>query len=133
MKIAVPLAEDGTFSLHFGGSSKVALFEVDPSERKILGEAEITPPALEPCGWAHWLAAEKVNVVLAGGMGRGAQMRMAELGIQVQAGMPAAEPRDLVQAWLNGTATAGDNLCEGGHHGQAHEGHNGSHGCSCSH
>lgn len=133
MKIAVPLADDGSFSLHYGGASKVALFEVDQPGRRILHVAEVQPPEPEPCGWAGWLAHEQVNVILAGGMGRGAQMRMAELGILVQAGMPAAEPRALVQAWLNGAAAAGDNLCEGGHHGRDHEGHHGSHGCSCSH
>ncbi len=140
MNIAVPLADDGTFSLHYGGSAKVGLYQVDPAKRTILSATEIVPPAAEPCEWAAWLGNQKVNAILVSGMGRGAQMRMAELGIKVVAGLPAAEPRALVQAWIDGRIEAGPNACEGhgGHHGHgAHEGgehhHHHDGNCHCSH
>lgn len=130
MKIALPLADDGSFSLHFGGSSKVAIFEVDPTARSIGAAAEVVPPEPEPCGWADWLASQKVKVLLAGGMGRGAQVRLAERGIEVVVGVPPGEPHDLVRAWLENRLQAGPNSCEGGHHGH-HHGHHGSHACEC--
>lgn len=137
MKIALPLADDCSFSLHYGGSAKVGLYEVDAAARTILRATEAVPPDAEPCGWAAWLGSEKVNVILVGGMGRGAQMRMAEHGIEVIPGLPAAEPRVLVQAWLDGRISAGANACEGGHHGHGEhhyhhgeQGHDG-HECHC--
>jgi len=138
MNIAIPLAEDGSFSLHYGGSAKVGLYQVDPSKRTILSATEIVPPAAEPCEWAAWLGTQKINIILVGGMGRGAQVRMTELGIAVIAGLPTAEPRDLVQAWLDGRIAAGTNACEGGHHGHEHHHEHGEHlsdghACHCSH
>ena len=138
MNIAIPLADDSSFSLHYGGSAKVGIFEVDPAKRAILNSTEIVPPSAEPCEWAAWFGTQKINAILVGGMGRGAQMRMAELGIQVVAGLPPAEPRDLVQAWLDGRLTGGPNSCEGhgGHHGHEHNQANHHHSdgrCNCSH
>ena len=132
MKIALPLVDDGSFSLHFGGSSKVALFEVDPASRTILSVQEVVPPEAEPCEWGSWLAAQKVELVLAGGMGRGAQKSLTDLGLTVVAGMPEAEPRALVQAWLEQRASAGRNGCEGGHRGDCGHGEHGGHHCHCS-
>jgi len=132
MNIAIPLADDGSFSLHYGGSAKVGLYEVDPGKRVILRAAEIIPPAAEPCEWAAWLGTQQVSAILVGGMGRGAQMRMAELGIEVVAGLPPAEPRALVQAWLDGRLTGGPNACEGHHDHHAGHPHGDGH-CNCSH
>lgn len=134
MNIALPLADDGTFSLHYGGSAKVGLYEVDLAAKKILRATCATPPAPEPCEWAPWLETQKVRVILVGGMGRGAQVCMAEHGIDVVPGLPAAEPRDLVQAWLDDRLIAGPNACNGGHSEHGHHAH-GEHGhpCHCSH
>jgi predicted Fe-Mo cluster-binding NifX family protein len=73
-----------------------------------------------------------VSAILVGGMGRGAQMRMAELGIEVVAGLPLAEPRALVQAWLDGQLTGGPNACEGHQDHHADHPHGDGH-CNCSH
>jgi len=136
MKIALPLAEDGSFSQHYGGSAKIGLYEIDPASRTILSATELTPPAAEPCEWAPWLGTQAINTLLVGGMGRGAQLRMAELGIEVVTGMPPDEPRAIVQAWIEGRLTAGANACEGGHHNHEHGHHAHEHGdehCPCSH
>lgn len=135
MKIALPLADDGSFSLHYGGSARIGLYEIDPSTRTILRSSELAPPAAEPCEWAGWLATLDIKALLVGGMGRGAQVRINQLGIEVVAGLPPAEPDDLVQAWIDGRISAGPNACEGhgGHHGNdAHGGHHDG-PCHCSH
>jgi len=124
MIIAVPLTESDGFSLHFGAAAKAGLFEVDSARRTILRAVSIFPPVAEPCGWADWLAAQKVGVVLAGGMGRGAQQRMDAVGIQVVVGVPPATPQAIVQAWLDGNLVPAINACEGGHHGDG-----AGHGC----
>ncbi|MFA5263826.1 MAG: NifB/NifX family molybdenum-iron cluster-binding protein [Opitutaceae bacterium] len=140
MIIALPLTENNEFSSHFGASAKAGLFEVDPAVRDIVRVTVVMPPEPEPCGWPDWLGALGVKLFLAGGMGRGAQQRMAGAGIKVIVGVPAAHPRDLVQAWLDGKLALGDNTCEGGHHGDGHphdcDQHNDHHhagGCNCSH
>lgn len=110
----------------------MAVYEVDPAARAIASVAELTPPEAEPCEWGPWLASQKIDLFLAGGMGRGAQTRLTELGVQVVAGMPEAEPRALVLAWLNGRSEGGQNPCEGGHHGGCGHHEGGSHHCHCS-
>jgi predicted Fe-Mo cluster-binding NifX family protein len=140
MIIALPLTENDEFSLHFGGSAKVGLFEVDPARRMISRTTAVVPPEPEPCGWADWLGAQGVTLFLAGGMGGGARQRMAAAGIEVLVGMPAADPAALIQAWLDGKLVAGANACEGegSHHGHGHghhhhDDHNPAGGCGCAH
>jgi predicted Fe-Mo cluster-binding NifX family protein len=140
MIIALPLTENDAFSPHFGAAAKAALFEVDPAARTVLRTATVVPPDPEPCGWADWLGAQGVTRFLAGGMGRGAQQRMAAAGIVVTVGVAPAAPQELVQAFLAGSLAAGANACEGGHHGHGghghhehphHGGHDHEHGHSC--
>jgi predicted Fe-Mo cluster-binding NifX family protein len=134
MIIGLPITENNEFSPHFGGAAKARLYTVDREQRSILREETVSPPDPEPCGWADWLGTQGVTAFLAGGMGMGAQHRMAAAGILVTVGVPSAPPRDLVQAWLNGALAAGANACEGGHHGHGHHHHHGEHdadGHSC--
>lgn len=123
MIIALPLTENGEFSPHYGQSSRMALFEVDREGRRILRETRVTPPEPEPCGWADWLAEQGVDLLLAGGLGRGAQHRLAAAGIPVLAGVAAGSPRELALAWLEDRLTPGPNACDGHeHHGdEPHE------------
>lgn len=118
MIIALPLTANDAFSTHFGGSSKVGMFEVDPDRRTIVRASAEIPPVPEPCGWATWLAERGVTVFLAGGMGGGACQRMAAAGIDVVVGISPAAPVTLVQAWLDGALTPGANACEGEHGAQ---------------
>ncbi len=120
MLLALPLTASDTFSPHYGAATKAGLFEVDPEHRTVLRAVAVFPPEPEPCGWADWLGAQGVTVILAGGMGRGAQQRMKAAGIEVIAGVPTTAPIKLVNAWLAGTLVAGTNTCEGGHHGEGH-------------
>jgi predicted Fe-Mo cluster-binding NifX family protein len=132
MIIALPLTENDEFSPHFGGSAKVGFFEVDRALRTISRTTAVVPPEPEPCGWADWLGAQGVTLFLASGIGRGARQRMAATGIEVLVGVPAAEPRALVQAWLDGQLVSGANACDGGDHGNQHHDHRAG-DCGCSH
>lgn len=136
MKIALPLTEQNEFSAHYGGASRVAIFEVDRATRRLLSQSVITPPSPEPCVWPAWLQAQGIQVVLVGGMGGGPRQRLAALGVDVVPGVPAGDPTELVQAYLQGRLQLGANACESGHgehaHGHAHgsdHAHDG--GCGC--
>ena len=111
MKIALPV-ENGSLCLHFGHCSQFVIHEVDPSTRKTLRKEFLTPPPHEPGVLPRWLHELGVNAVIAGGMGQRAQQLFAQNGIQVIVGAPAGNPDELVAAYLAGTLTAGENICD---------------------
>ena len=116
-KIAIPLTDTNEFSPHYGASARFEVFEVEPAQRAVLRRTIVAPAEAEPCAWAPLLRAAGVELVLAGGMGAGARHHMAEQGIEVVAGVPAAPPDELVTAWLENRLVRGDNACDGqGHH-----------------
>lgn len=134
MKLALPLTASDEFSAHYGASAKFAVYDVDPALRAVRRRLVVVPQASEPCAWPTLLRAAGVDLVLAGGMGAGARARMAEQGLQVLVGVPAAAPEALVAAWLDGTLAAGENACDGSGHGGHHHGEH-DHGgdCHCAH
>jgi len=111
MKIAVPLA-GGKLSLHFGHCESFALFEVDPTEKKILHREEIASPPHEPGLLPRWLAERGASVVITGGMGQRAQQLFAQQGVSVVLGSPADAPERIVSEYLAGTLQAGENACD---------------------
>jgi predicted Fe-Mo cluster-binding NifX family protein len=138
MKIALPLTATEEFSTHYGASAKFIVFDVDRAQRSVNRRLMVVPQASGPCEWPRLLRATGVDLVLVGGMGRGARQHMAEHGVQVLAGVPAATPDELVTAWLEGKLVTGENACNGtGPH--PHDHHHGSgehhaHGnCGCAH
>lgn len=138
MKIALPLTAAEEFSSHYGASAKFIVFDVDRAQRTVQRRLVIVPQASGPCEWPRYLRAAGVDLVLAGGMGRGARQHMAEHGVQVLTGVPAATPDALVAAWLEGKLVAGENACDGTgpHHHDHHHGsgdHHAHGGCGCSH
>ena len=137
MKLALPLTATDDFAPHYGAATKFAVMEVDPSMRTVQRRLVVVPQASEPCQWPRLLRAAGVDLILVGGMGRGARQHMAEHGLRVLTGVAADTPEALVAAWLNGTLVAGENQCDGSH-GQAHSHDRGEaldhgSGCGCSH
>jgi predicted Fe-Mo cluster-binding NifX family protein len=127
MKIALPVTDDHQFSAHYGGASRIALFEVDLELRQVLRQSIVTPPAPEPCGWPDWLHAQGVQIFLAGGMGGGPRQRLAALGVDVIVGVTPADPAHLVEALLQDRLATGANACGSGHGGH-HHAHGHAHG-----
>jgi len=111
MKIAIPVAE-GKLCLHFGHSEGFMVFEVEPEKKKILSERFFQAPPHEPGLLPRWLAEKEVKMVITGGMGSRAQNFFREFGIEVLLGASPAEPRKLVQDYLNGKLELGDNVCD---------------------
>ena len=110
MRIAIPLS-GGRLSSHFGHCEQFALVDVD-DDKRIVATTLRQPPAHAPGALPQWLGQEHADVVLAGGMGRRAQQLFAECGIAVVVGAPPGEPEVLAAAYLNGTLTTSENVCD---------------------
>ena len=109
MNIAIPTAE-GKLCPHFGHCEKFTIITIDDS--RISGSQTLEPPPHEPGVLPRWLAEQKTNLVIAGGMGHRAQTLFNQQGIDVIVGAPSEEPETLVKAYLDGTLAAGENLCD---------------------
>ena len=111
MKIAIPTA-NGALCMHFGHCETFTMVTVDPETKKITGQDSMTPPPHEPGVLPRWLGEQKVDVILAGGMGVRAQELFTAQGIQVVVGAPADAPEALVASYLGGTLQSGANACD---------------------
>ena len=108
MKIAVPTTE-GSVSAHFGHCEKFAIFET--TDKQVTNVRNLVPPAHEPGVFPKWLKEQGADLIIAGGMGSGAQELFSRQGIQVISGVSADRPNELVKQYLEGNLTAGDKTC----------------------
>ncbi|MFP4258379.1 MAG: iron-sulfur cluster carrier protein MrpORP [Desulfovermiculus sp.] len=111
LRIALPVA-DGKLCMHFGHCQHFAMVNVNQENKTIESVDMLTPPPHEPGVLPQWLAEQKANLVIAGGMGSRAQSLFTQNGIQVLTGAPAGTPEELVQAYLNGSLITGNNVCD---------------------
>lgn len=120
MKFAIPMAE-GALCMHFGHCEEFAFVSVNDADNTISGVEMLTPPPHEPGVIPRWIAAQKTDVAIVGGMGPMAQQILAQLGVKVVAGVSPDTPENLVKAYLAGTLSTGVNVCDHGHgHGHHH-------------
>lgn len=101
IKIAIPSRGDFVDE-HFGHCESFTIFTVD-DDKAIVGQSTLSPPS--DCGCKSnlipTLVEGGVSVMLAGGMGQGAAIRLGESGIQVVRG--ASGPlRSALRDWLDG-------------------------------
>jgi len=111
IRVAVP-CEGELIASHFGHASSFLLFDADPEKKEITNRELADAPPHQPGLLPQWLAERGTNVVLAGGMGVRARDLFAERGIGVVLGVEAANPRSAVEAYLEGTLSAGANPCD---------------------
>ena len=83
MKIAIPTA-GGRLALHFGHCEQFALVEVDSESGAIVHTETLQAPPHEPGALPRYLHENGADVIIAGGMGRRAQMLFRQLLLQVQ-------------------------------------------------
>ncbi len=111
MRIAIPLA-NGKLAMHFGHCERFAILHTDIDQKTIVKTEEIESPPHEPGLLPKWLADRGAQMIIAGGMGRRALMLFGQNSIEVIVGAPAEEPEEIVAAYLDGTLTAGANVCD---------------------
>ena len=111
MRIAIPLTE-GKLSQHFGHCQEFAVVDVDSDSKSIRNKELLAPPVHEPGVLPKWLSGIQVNLDIAGGMGQRAQQLFEQGGVSVLVGAPSESPEEIVEAYLNGTLVAGENICD---------------------
>ncbi len=124
MKIAVTCENNEVFQ-HFGHTSSFAVFTVEGGKvvaKEILDCGETGHGAL-----AGLLKEGGIKLLICGGIGGGAQMALAEAGVELIGGA-AGNVDDVVKDYLDGTLTPNpDFQC---HHHDGEAAHScGSHGC----
>ena len=126
MKIAVTY-DNGQIFQHFGHTEQFKVYEVDGG--KIISSEVVDTNGNGHGALAGFLQQYKVEVLICGGIGMGAQMALAEVGIRLFGGV-SGDADAAVEALLKETLVYNPNVtCN--HHGEGHHhgGGCGSHHC----
>lgn len=111
MTIAIPTAA-GKLAMHFGHCETFEFFDVDTDQCVIRSSESKTPPEHQPGVLPAWLAENGADMIIAGGMGTRARNLFADRGVQVVVGAPVDAPENLVGAYMDGSLTTGENVCD---------------------
>lgn len=127
MKIAVTY-EDGKVFQHFGHTQNFKIYDIE--EGKIVNEQVIDTNGHGHGALAGFLVDAKVDALICGGIGGGAQAALAEVGIKLFGGV-SGNADDAVKAYLEGNLGFNPNV-QCSHHGHEHScGEHHNHGHSC--
>ena len=119
MRIAVPY-EDGQVFQHFGHTRQMKLYDVEKGQ--VVAEQVADTAGSGHGALAGFLSGLKVDTLICGGIGAGAQEALAQAGIRLYGGVSGGAD-EAVRALLDGTlAYSPDVQC--GHHE-----HHGAHAC----
>ena len=126
MRIAVTY-EEGEIFQHFGHTQQFKVYDVQNG--RIVSSEVVDTNGSGHGALAGVLGALNVDALICGGIGAGAQMALAEAGIQLYGGV-SGDADEAVQALAEGRLTFNPNV-QCNHHGEHHgEGHScGEHGC----
>ena len=113
IRIATPV-DKNSISDHFGHAEKFLVFEADRQNNTISGPEELKPPEHDTGVVPEWLAGEKIDLVIVGGIGRKAIEILADHDIEVMAGIEVRDPAEAVRSYLAGQLHSGGGIC-GGH------------------
>lgn len=126
MKIAVTY-EDGQIFQHFGHTEMFKIYEV--ADGKVIASEVVDTNGQGHGALAGFLLENNVDVLICGGIGGGAQMALAQAGIQLFGGVQGSADA-AVEALLNRELNYNPDVkCN--HHGEGHDHEHscGSHGC----
>jgi len=133
MRIAVTY-DNGEIFQHFGHTESFKVYDVEDSA--IISERILDANGSGHGALATLLSGNKVDVLICGGIGGGAQIALVEAGIQLYGGV-SGNADVAVKEYIEGTLSYNPDVkCN--HHGEGHEHHSncGSGGCgshSCGH
>jgi len=127
MRIAVTY-ENGEIFQHFGHTAQFKLYDVENS--KVMGEQIVDTNGSGHGALAGFLQAAKVDALICGGIGGGAQMALADAGIKLYAGVQGSAD-EAAKALAAGTLDYDpDARCD---HHEHHEGDCGHEHCADHH
>jgi predicted Fe-Mo cluster-binding NifX family protein len=135
MRIALPISE-GKFSTHYGRAEALSIHDIDLDTGTARDGGLRLFPAEGTCGAGPWVAAQGIEILLAGGLGGGAAKGLAEAGVRVMAGVQETDPKRVLELFLAGVSQAremapGESTCQG--HGDDDHHHGEGHVCTCRH
>ena len=127
MKIAVTY-QNGMIFQHFGHTEQFKLYEV---ENGVVISTEVVSTNGSGHGaLAGFLTAHNVNILICGGIGGGAQMALAQAGIQLFGGVMGSADEAVVALLENKLMFNPNVKCNHHNHEHGEGGHScGSHGC----
>ena len=126
MRIAVTY-ENGMIFQHFGHTEQFKLYDVQ--DGKVVSTQVVDTNGQGHGALAGFLTDAQVEVLLCGGIGGGAQVALAEAGIQLYGGV-SGEADAAVEAFLAGKLAYNPDVhCDHHDHGEHHCGEN-KHGCA---
>lgn len=127
MRIAVTY-ENGQIFQHFGHTKQFKFYDVE--DGKIISERVFDTNGSGHGALAGLLAANKADTLICGGIGGGAQIALAEAGIQLYGGVSGSAD-EAVKALLAGILSYNPNVhCDHHDHEHGSSGHScGEHGC----
>jgi predicted Fe-Mo cluster-binding NifX family protein len=126
MKIAVTY-ENGLIFQHFGHTEQFKIYDIE--DGKIISSEVIDTNGQGHGALAGVLGGAKVDALICGGIGMGAQMALAEAGVKLYAGVQGSADA-AAKALAEGTLVYDpDAQCD--HHGEGHNcgGHGEGHSC----
>lgn len=126
MKIAVTY-EDGNVFQHFGHTEQFKLYEV--TDGRIVDAQVIGTEGSGHGALAGLLSGHKIDVLICGGIGAGAQMALAEAGIELYGGVTGSAD-DAVVAFLAGKLKFDPDVHCDHHHEEGHDCGSAKHGCA---
>ncbi len=115
MRIAVTY-ENGKIFQHFGHTQNFKLYDIE--EGKIIKEQIIDTNGHGHGALAEFLVNSKVDVLICGGIGGGAQAALSKIGIKLFGGV-SGNVDDAVNAYLEGNLNFNPNI-QCNHHGHSH-------------
>lgn len=121
MKIAVTY-ENGDVYQHFGHTQQFKLYSVE--ENKVVSSEIVDTNGQGHGALANFLANYNVDTMICGGIGKGAQVALGQMGIQIFGGVQGNADQ-VIEKFLEGTLVYNPDVqCN------HHEGHDcGEHGC----
>lgn len=123
MKIAV-VYENGSVFPHFGHTKQFKVYEIKDS--KVTGAQIVDTEGSGHGALAGMLSALKVDVLICGGIGAGAQAALAEAGIRLYGGVSGSADEAVEQLLAGKLVFDPDAHCD--HHGEEHH-HGDGHHC----
>lgn len=125
MRIGVTY-EAGQIFQHFGHTEQFKLYDVENGQ--VTNSCVVDTNGSGHGALAGFLSEHQVEVLICGGIGGGAQMALAQAGIQLFGGV-SGDADAAVEAFLKNNLAFNPNV-QCNHHGEGHEhGNCGSHGC----
>ena len=125
MRIAVTY-EDGQIFQHFGHTELFRLYDVE--DGRVVHRMTIRPTGAGHEAMAGVLKKAGADILICGGIGGGAKQAIAEMGIQLCAGVSGSSD-GAVQAFLNGSLTYRDDVTCTAHENGEGCGHDCGHNC----